>query len=87
MDTVRYLVESGFDASATDRLDWTPLHIAAEGGQLETARYLVEEANADIFAENSEGNTALRIAEFFEHDDVVAYLEAEEDLTRLQKHP
>eukprot|EP00767_Chilomastix_cuspidata_P003161 gnl/Chilomastix_cuspidata/3279.p1 GENE.gnl/Chilomastix_cuspidata/3279~~gnl/Chilomastix_cuspidata/3279.p1 ORF type:complete len:444 (+),score=147.56 gnl/Chilomastix_cuspidata/3279:835-2166(+) len=63
LDVVRLLWDAGAAAhvNARDRLYWTPLHYAAEGGHAACARFLVANG-ADVNASDDEGLTPLHKA-------------------------
>ncbi|XP_063602262.1 ankyrin-2-like [Penaeus indicus] len=52
----------------------TALHFAANYGQLEAVKWLVEEAGLDISRRSRDGRTALGCAEKGDHVDIIAYL-------------
>ena len=53
MAVVRYLVETAkADVAARSNYGWSPLHFAAENGQVAVVQYLVETAKADVNAKN-----------------------------------
>lgn len=54
--------------------NWDVLQIAAQAGQLETIRFLVEERKMDINRQNSLGNTCLQLACENGFADIVEYL-------------
>ena len=60
-DMVRLLLERGADVGARAKKQFTPLHNAALNGHDEVVRLLLERG-ADIGARNSDGDTALDLA-------------------------
>jgi ankyrin repeat protein len=56
-----------------DKSGYTPLHYAAEYGQMEIAQYLVSNG-ANINARDNDGYTPLQLAVFEEHKDLVVFL-------------
>ena len=60
-DIVEFLISSGSDVNATDVLDRTALHYAAEWGRLEAAILLLEHG-ADVNSSDEVGNTPLHDA-------------------------
>jgi ankyrin repeat protein len=55
------LVAKGADVKATDRNRWTPLHLAARGGNPNVAAFLIERG-ADVRAVDESGVTPLHLA-------------------------
>lgn len=59
--TVMLLVENGADINQTDRMGFTPLHIAAWNGYVELTEYLLQKgANPNVLSQS--GNTPLKFA-------------------------
>jgi DinB superfamily/Ankyrin repeats (many copies) len=72
-DAVRMLVELGFDVNARERR--SALHDAAGAGNVDMVRYLVERG-ADTMAVDDDFRAAPLVwAQYFGHDDVIAFLE------------
>lgn len=46
-DAVKLLVEKGADVNATDTLKWTPLHVAAQNGNI--LEYIYQETSLNRF--------------------------------------
>eukprot|EP01068_Selenidium_serpulae_P018360 Selendium_serpulae@DN6451_c1_g2_i7.p1 len=59
---VECLINSGADVGALTSKNNTALHCAAMGGHLDTVKYLVERAHADVNARNIDGETPLHLA-------------------------
>ncbi len=59
--TANELLKSGEDINAQDKGGWTPLHFAAQEGDLEVAEILVN-AGANITLKDLNGNTPLWVA-------------------------
>ncbi|XP_067019874.1 ankyrin repeat and death domain-containing protein 1B-like isoform X1 [Acropora muricata] len=70
------LLEHGARTDFVDSFKMTPLHLAAEKGNLQAVKKLVENASCPAVLEtkNQSGETAFDIAERKEHWDVVTYL-------------
>jgi ankyrin repeat protein len=78
-DTVRFLLDRGVDANASDDEGWTALHTAASKGHPSVARALLEKganSNAKCACEGymGGGQTALILAALSKHVDVVELL-------------
>lgn len=59
--TVMRLVENGADINQTDRMGFTPLHVAAWNGYVELTEYLLQKgANPNVLSQS--GNTPLKFA-------------------------
>jgi ankyrin repeat protein len=58
---VKSFYANGMDVDARDELNWTPLHWAASGGQMEVAEFLIDKG-ADIKAETKYDSTPLNLA-------------------------
>ncbi|CAM9655973.1 unnamed protein product, partial [Chrysoparadoxa australica] len=72
---VKALVEGGASTSLTSFSGGeTSLMKACVAGNAGVVRYLVEEAKADINATNNRGDTALHIAGFWGHIEIVKFL-------------
>lgn len=52
----------------------TPLHAAAENGNIELVRHLIEETHADIYAEDTDGKTAYEYALEADYSEVAEFL-------------
>ncbi|MHC4680639.1 MAG: ankyrin repeat domain-containing protein [Planctomycetota bacterium] len=61
------------DQDKADWYDWTPLHFAAEAGQVDIVGYLIA-AGVDVDAENISGETPLQFAADKGHKEVVELL-------------
>lgn len=70
-DEVAYCVIT--DQDKADYYDWTPLHFAAQAGQIDVVEYLVAEG-ADVNAENISGETPLQLAVDKGHKEVAEFL-------------
>ena len=71
VEKVRELLASGrYDVNGVDEDGWTPLHHACVEGQLDMARMLIAEFNADMSIQNSSGAIPLMLAIKHEHDNV-----------------
>ncbi len=70
---IRYLVESGMNVNSAGAQDYTPLHLAAWKGHIDSVMFLVKN-EADIYAKALDGRTALALAT--QHDTVRDYLVA-----------
>lgn len=55
-DEARKLIAAGADVNAQAKYGWTPLHLAARSGRIETARILIA-SGADASIRNNEGKT------------------------------
>jgi len=73
---IKWLVEKqGNKGHIANRDGWSPLHFAASVGNLELARWLITEAQADVGRrENLHGRTAAHVASVAGHTEVVAFL-------------
>lgn len=70
------LIDQGVNVNATDKWDWTALHMAAYGGYDEMARVLIEEG-ADLDARTVDNETPKELAEIKGHAGVVRIIEEE----------
>jgi uncharacterized protein len=69
----RILLSHGADVNATQADDFTPLLEAAQNGQLEMVKLLIE-FGADPLAVKSDGKSAFNLAQEYEHPEVARYL-------------
>ena len=87
---VRFLVEIGCDKDATDdpggTSGGTPLHRAAEADRLDVVRFLVE-SGACRHSTDEDGNTALDLASYHGHAEVVRFLSEFEAESPSRKVP
>ncbi|KAF4546844.1 Ankyrin repeat-containing protein 23 [Elsinoe fawcettii] len=76
LHVVRYLSEHiiGANLNIRDHHGWTPLASAADNGQLESVKYLLERNHVDLHAASDEGWTPLSSAADSGHIEVVKYL-------------
>jgi ankyrin repeat protein len=75
LEIVRLLLDSGAwtDTERNDYEYWNPLLCAASSGNIEIVKLLVERgANVDVIRDG--GNTALSIAKYGNHQNIVEYL-------------
>jgi uncharacterized protein len=72
-DAVRHLLRQGFDASATDSHDQTPLHYACMSGNPEVVRLLLAHG-AEVDVEDRAGGTPLAEAAFYESPKITGLL-------------
>ena len=75
LHVIKFLVEKGADLELTDSDNWTPLMYAAYGGQLDVAKYLMEEEGANPKLKDSRNKTAHDFALEYGHSEVAEYLE------------
>ena len=73
-DSVRMLIDAKADVGNRDFAKYTPLHIAAETGNVDAARLLVA-AGAPLDARDSVGITPLDVAREHDLTEVAALLE------------
>jgi len=74
VSVLRLLLEYGADVNVREQEDgWTPLHFASFYGALEVAHLLLE-YGADVEAKDKSGRTALKIAAYKRHHEVVELL-------------
>ncbi|OAL20471.1 hypothetical protein AYO20_11491 [Fonsecaea nubica] len=72
---VSLLVTRGADVNATNSVGSTPLHLAAELGNIELCRILLDSGKiSDLDVRNSEGQTAVFIAAWHARPDVLSLL-------------
>ncbi len=64
LQSVAFLLKSGVDVDAANQSGWTALHVAAAGGHIEIARYLIEKRASANSTDNG-GRTPLYEAIFF----------------------
>ena len=72
-DVVRVLLAAGAESNVRDSADYTPLHKAAQNGNLEVVRLLVDHG-ADVAAVRKGGGTALDEATTKGHAEVADFL-------------
>lgn len=73
VERVRLIVSIGGNVNLKDEKCQTPLHVAAEVGNIEIAKLLVE-AGADVKAKDEDGYTALYGAVQYKHAEVARML-------------
>ncbi|MFI6284726.1 ankyrin repeat domain-containing protein [Streptomyces sp. NPDC051018] len=74
LPVVSVLLRAGADPSLPRPDGWTPLMLASHDGRIDVTRALVE-AGADVSASKDDGtNTAISLAEHWQHDDIVRFL-------------
>ena len=71
---VQFLYYSGADVDQKNRLDRTPLHLAALNGHLEIVKFLVKDCEADVNKTNKWDKTPLHYAAEEGRIDVVQFL-------------
>ena len=77
LGVMKYLINvQGMDIDAQDEWERGVLHKAASKGYVKVVRYLVN-AGANIWLEDYEGMTALKLAEKYGHADVIRFLKRE----------
>jgi ankyrin repeat protein len=75
--TLRAMLRKNFDVNAPDESGMTLLHHAAVGNQPSVIEMLLNEYPAKVDATDSEGRTALDIANEMGNEDAAAALESE----------
>jgi ankyrin repeat protein len=78
MEITRLLLAAGAEVNAIQADDFSPLLEAAQNGQLEMVKLLIE-YGADPQQTNKDGKNALQIAGEHQHSDIVQYLTLPED--------
>ena len=73
IQAMRILVELGADVNICDKLDRTPLHLAAIHGEVEIVRMLID-AGADVNVQDEDGWTALQWAARYGKVEIVQML-------------
>jgi len=71
---VEYLIRKGADINAINKDNSSLLHAAAFGGNLELARFLVDDKGFDINKQNINDVTPLHFAVFWAKKDIVEFL-------------
>jgi ankyrin repeat protein len=74
LDVIKVFLEKGAYVKAANKYGSTPLHWAAEDGNLDVVKHLVEEKGADVKAADKYGCTPLHWAAAYGKLDVVKYL-------------
>jgi ankyrin repeat protein len=74
IESLKILVAAGADPDSPDGEGTTPLMTAISCGHFQVARYLVEEAGANVQAENAEGQDAMMIAIIQGSEEAVSLL-------------
>jgi ankyrin repeat protein len=67
------LIGHGADVDAADRGGWRPLHLAAANDNLDAIKALVAQG-ADVHGQNTDGRTALSLAQEKNHREAAAFL-------------
>ncbi|XP_014285754.1 glutaminase liver isoform, mitochondrial isoform X2 [Halyomorpha halys] len=65
---------SGLDMTLSDYDGRTALHLASAEGHLECVKFLIEQCHVDPSSKDRWGNTPLKEAETFKHEEVMQYL-------------
>jgi len=73
-EMIRFLHANGADINQKNKYQETPLHIAAQRGDLETVKLLVE-LGADPLVTNRSKETAVAVARAKGHEEIATYLE------------
>lgn len=75
-ELIDVLLKHGAGTNLVDSFKMTPLHLAAEKGNLQAVKKLVENVScpAELTLQNKNGKTALEIAQRKKHRGVVSYL-------------
>ena len=71
---VKYLLELGANVNLPDIIRNGPIHYAAENGNIEIMKLLLQHPDIYLFAYNSEDKNALHIASAFGHTAIVKLL-------------
>ncbi|KAJ9642590.1 hypothetical protein H2201_006307 [Coniosporium apollinis] len=86
LERILQLIRVGANIQATDKWQWTALHMAAYGGYEEMARVLIE-SGANLDARTVDNETPLKLAEMKGHVGVVNVIEEEmERRTKMAKN-
>lgn len=71
---VEYLITKGADVDIESDAGESPIHGAVQGGKLETVKYLIEQAGANVDARQYDLATPIFRAAFLGHLEIVKYL-------------
>ena len=78
--TIKHLLPDTFEQLETEVRVYngiTPLHVASEGGQLDTVKYLIDVCQCNPNHSTSNGLTAIDLAQIQGHQEMVTYLRDE----------
>lgn len=79
MGVLKMLWNYGCNLSALTAVDrWTTLHLAADQGNLEVVRWLVEEGLLDLQATTATRSTPEDLAKAAHHTDIVNYFRSKQ---------
>ena len=74
LDSLKLMIQKGFDIKTRDSKQRTVLHYAAMGGHIDIVKYLVEDCQCDVDPLDYEGKTPLLRTVKFGHRDVISFL-------------